>query len=74
MGAATSNSEIPLDQALYLMSYGKLSKVGYTTLRLALLPHGVTFPTYDAVSAHKFSNVVPSKLVSIDSAQVGLYL
>ena len=62
-GAASNLSTIPLDQALYLMSYGKLSKVGYTTMRLAMLPLGVGFPTYDEVSAHKSSNVVPTKLV-----------
>ena len=62
-GAAVGQVEIPIDEALYLQSYGKLSKVGYTTLRLSLLPHGVVWPPYDVVSKHKTENVVPKKLV-----------
>ena len=54
-----------MDQALFIQSYGKLGKVGYTTLRLSLLPYGVVFPTYDATSVHKYENIVPTKMVSI---------
>ena len=62
-GAAGGQVEIPIDEALYLQSYGKLSKVGYTTLRLSFLPHGVVLPPYGVVSKHKMENVVPKQLV-----------
>lgn len=62
-GAASTALKVPHDQALYLMEYGKLGKVGYTTLRLALLPYGVIFPPYTEVSKYKNEKVVPDSLV-----------
>ena len=55
--------EVPSDEALYLLEYGKLGKVGYTTLRLSLLPYGLILPTYDTVAKHKMQNVVPKEQV-----------
>ena len=63
-GAAANQTVVPVDEVLYLQSYGKLSKVGYTTLRHSLLPYGVILPTYDTLAQHKLENVVPNKLVS----------
>ena len=63
-GAATNQAKIPFDQALYIMSYGQLGKVGYTTLRLSLQPYGVVFPTYDEVSHFKYQNIIPAQTVS----------
>ena len=62
-GVAASDQNVPNDQALYIMEYGKLGKVGYTTLRLSLLPYGVIFPPYDVVSTYKKENVVPAEMV-----------
>jgi hypothetical protein len=61
--AAATQVRIPDDLVLYLQAYGRLGKVGYTTLRLALLPYGVVFPTYDETARHRSENVVPNKLV-----------
>lgn len=55
--------EVPFDEALYLQEYGKLSKVGYTTLRLSFLPYGLVLPPYDAVAKHKVENIVPKEQV-----------
>ena len=62
-GIATSQVEVPCDEALYMQEYGKLSKVGYTTLRLSLLPYGVVLPTYDMVAKHKVEKVLPKEQV-----------
>ena len=62
-GIAASQVDVPCDEALYLQEYGKLSKVGYTTLRLSLIPYGVVLPTYDTVTKHKMENVVPKEQV-----------
>ena len=62
-GLATSTLTIPVDQALYLQSYGKMGKTSYTTLRLAVLPYGLVFPPYDETAKHKHQNIVPTQLV-----------
>ena len=62
-GASADQLKIPLDQALFILSYGKLGKVGYTTMRLSFLPYGVILPTYDEITKHKSQNIIPSKLV-----------
>ena len=62
-GTAVELAKIPEDQALYLFYYGQMGKVGYTNLRLSMLPHGVIFPTYNELSDYKFRNIVPSQLV-----------
>ena len=62
-GAATTDLHVAPDQALYIMEYGKMGKVGYTTLRLSMLPFGVFFPQYDEVSKHKKEHVVPAQKV-----------
>ena len=55
---------MPEDQALYVRYYGKMGKVGYNNMRLAMLPYGVDLPTYNQTSDHKFRNIVPTRLVS----------
>ena len=59
-GVATVDLPIPPAQALYIMEYGKMGKVGYTTLRLSMLPYGVVFPPYDQVSKYRREKVVPT--------------
>ena len=61
-GTLTSLTRMPLDQALYLRYYGKMGKVGYTNVRLALLNFGVELPTYNQTSDYKFENIVPTQL------------
>ena len=63
-GAATNPLKIPPDHALYILSYGQLGKVGYTTLRLSLQSYGVHFPTYDEISLYKFRHIIPTEIVS----------
>ena len=62
-GVASSKIKIPVDQALFLQTYGKLGKTGYNTLRLSILPYGLVFPTYDMTSHHKHQKIVPTVLV-----------
>ena len=69
-GVATNTIRIPTDQALYLQTYGKMGKTGYTTLRLAVLPYGLVFPPYDETSKYKQQNIVPSELVSLQCTAV----
>ena len=66
-GAATTDLHVAPDQALYIMEYGKMGKVGYTTLRVSMLPFGVIFPPYDEVARHKKEHVVPVQKVMRDS-------
>ena len=63
-GVAASIIRMPTDQALYLQTYGKMGKTGYTTLRLALLPYGLVLPPYDETSKYKHQNIIPKELVS----------
>ena len=62
-GTVASGVKITEDQALYLQYYGKMGKTGYTNLRLAMLPHGVVFPTYNEISVYKYKYIVPKELV-----------
>ena len=72
-GVATSTIRLPVDQALYLQTYGKMGKTGYTTLRLAVLPYGLVFPPYDETSKYKHQNIVPKQLVSSKWLKVVLH-
>ena len=69
-GVAATDVYIPSDQALYVQEYGGLGKVGYTTLRLTLLPYGVVFPPYDVISNHKMEKIVPTQLVTIQKKSI----
>ena len=60
-GVVTTDLHVPPDQALYIMEYGKMGKVGYTTLRLSMLPYGVIFPPYDTVSKYRKEHLVPAQ-------------
>ena len=62
-GTVTSMTKMPVDQALYLRYYGKMGKVGYTNMRLAMLPFGVELPTYNETTDYKYKNIVPTQLV-----------
>ena len=62
-GTVTSMTKVPVDQALFLRYYGKMGKMGYVSMRLAMLPYGVRLPTYNETTVHKYSNIVPSNLV-----------
>lgn len=64
-GVAESFVRIPLDQALYLQTYARLPKVVYTALRLSLLPYNVVLPTYDETTHHKYKDVIPTQMVTI---------
>ena len=68
-GTVTSLTKMSVDQALYLRHYGKMGKVGYTNLRLAMLPFGIEMPTYNHTSDHKFGKIVPLQLVSYISVK-----
>ena len=62
-GVAASQTMIPEDQALYFQKYCHLGKVGYTALRLSLLPYGTVLPTYDAAAKYKYDNIIPLQMV-----------
>ena len=64
---------MPEDQALYVRYYGKMGKVGYNNMRLAMLPYGVDLPTYNQTSDHKFRNIVPTRLVSVWSVGADIF-
>ena len=62
-GVAGSQITIPVDQALFLQTYGMMGKTTYTGLRLALLRYGLIFPPYDETSQYKHHHIIPSQLV-----------
>jgi hypothetical protein len=62
-GVAGSQITIPIDQALFLQTYGMMGKTSYTGLRLALLRYGLIFPPYDVTSQYKHHHIIPSQLV-----------